>query len=212
MSNFSHDFLKFALSRKVLSFGEFKTKAGRLSPYFFNSGSFNTGEDLLKLGEFYAEAILASRLDFDILFGPAYKGISLAVTTAVALARKGRVCKVIYNRKEQKKHGEQGILIGGDIQGKVLIIDDVISAGTSIFESSSIIKRHGGSVVGVCISLDRMERGENQLSALEQVKRLIGVPVFCLANLDDLVSFLEADAKNRQNLERLSNYRSQFGA
>ena len=187
MSSFIHEFLEFACDRQVLQFGEFKTKAGRLSPYFFNSGLFNTGNDLIKLGRFYAEAIMQADIEFDILFGPAYKGIPLVTATAMALAEKHINVPIAFNRKEAKNHGEKGTVIGGSLNGRVLLVDDVISAGTSINESQNIITKNGGSLAGVCIALDRMERGSGNLSATEEVEVRFDTVVFSIANLNSLI-------------------------
>jgi orotate phosphoribosyltransferase len=166
-TEFRQDFIRFALAQKVLCFGEFKTKAGRLSPYFFNAGLFNDGESLRALGQFYAKAITASGIDFDVLFGPAYKGIPLVSATAIALAESGRRVPFCFNRKEAKDHGEGGSIVGAPLSGRVLIIDDVISAGTSVRESVEIIRGAGALPCGVVIALDRMERGAGALSAVQ---------------------------------------------
>ncbi len=211
MSSFIHEFLEFACDRQVLQFGEFKTKAGRLSPYFFNSGLFNTGNDLIKLGRFYAEAIMQADIEFDILFGPAYKGIPLVTATAMALAEKHINVPIAFNRKEAKNHGEKGTVIGGSLNGRVLLVDDVISAGTSINESQNIITKNGGSLAGVCIALDRMERGSGNLSATEEVEVRFDTVVFSIANLNSLIEYLSIDPRNKSKLESLQDYKNTYG-
>lgn len=204
-------FVEFALQQGVLRFGEFKTKAGRLSPYFFNAGLFNTGLSLGKLGEFYANAILASGLHFDVLFGPAYKGIPLAASTAIALARSGRNVPYSFNRKEAKDHGEGGVVVGAPLAGRVLILDDVISAGTSVRESVEIIGHAGAQPAGVVIALDRMERGSGEASAVQEVGALYGLPVVSIANLDDVMAFLADRGTMAHELHAVREYRSQYG-
>ncbi|TCJ12789.1 orotate phosphoribosyltransferase [Parasulfuritortus cantonensis] len=212
MQPFKEDFLTFAIERKVLLFGEFKTKAGRLSPYFFNAGLFNDGESLKKLGEFYAGAIQASGLAFDGLFGPAYKGIPLAATVAVALAGLGRNVPYSYNRKEAKDHGEGGTIVGAPLQGRILIVDDVISAGTSVRESVQLIKAAGATPCGVAIALDRMERGLGELSAVQEVSRQHGLPVVSIVDLDDLLAYLEEKQEWAETRAAIARYRAQYGA
>jgi orotate phosphoribosyltransferase len=212
------EFIRFALEAGVLRFGEFTTKAGRLSPYFFNAGLFNDGALLGRLGEFYARTLLEAeadgRLAFDMLFGPAYKGITLASATAVALARMGRNLPFAFNRKEAKDHGEGGSLIGAPMKGRVVIIDDVISAGTSVRESVQLIRAAGAEPSGVLIALDRMERGGDAVnvsghSATEDVARLYGIPVVAIASLADLLTFLESGGAEA---EALAQYRPQVQA
>lgn len=205
------DFIRFAIDTRVLLFGEFKTKAGRLSPYFFNAGLFCDGASLQQLARFYAKAILASAVPFDMLFGPAYKGIPLAAATAVALAEMGRNVAFSYNRKEEKDHGEGGSVVGAPLKGRVLIIDDVISAGTSVRESVNLIRAAGATPAGVAIALDRMERGSGELSATQEVGELYGIPVISIATLDHLESFLKHDAGYRAQLEAVSAYRHLYG-
>ena len=207
----SRDFIAFACERGVLRFGEFKTKAGRLSPYFFNAGLFSDGAALGRLADFYAEAILGSNLDFDVLFGPAYKGIPLAATTAVALARLGRDTPFAYNRKEAKDHGEGGTLVGAQLKGRVLIIDDVISAGTSVRESVELIRAAGAQPAGVVIALDRQERGQGALSAVQEVEQDYGIPVVPVATLGDLVGFLSGHPDLERNLAAVRRYREDYG-
>jgi orotate phosphoribosyltransferase len=212
------DFIQFALEAKVLSFGEFKTKAGRLSPYFFNAGLFNDGAQLGKLGEFYAHALLGSNIDFDMLFGPAYKGITLAASTAIALARSGRNTPFAYNRKEAKDHGEGGTLIGAPVKGRVVIIDDVISAGTSVRESVDLIVRAGAKPCAVLIALDRMEKSGDalrvgQYSAVQSVGQEFGLPVIAIANLEGLMHYLQQshDQQLQTFLPAVQDYRNRYG-
>ncbi len=212
MQSFKDEFLSFAIERKVLLFGEFKTKAGRMSPYFFNAGLFNDGASLKQVGEFYAQAILASGLEFDGLFGPAYKGIPLAATVAVALAGMGRNLPYSYNRKEAKDHGEGGTIVGAPLSGRILIVDDVISAGTSVRESVELIKAAGATPCGVAIALDRMERGLGDLSAVQEVSRQHGLPVVSIVNLDDLLAYLEGKPEWADTRTAITRYREQYGA
>ena len=211
MTDFRQDFIDFAIQRKVLCFGEFKTKAGRLSPYFFNAGLFNDGVALQKLGQFYAKAILAAGLDFDMLFGPAYKGIPLAAAVAIALAEQGRNVPYCFNRKEAKDHGEGGTLIGAPLQGKVLIVDDVISAGTSVRESVELIRGQGARPCGVAIALDRMERGTGMLSAVQEVTQSYDIPVISIADLDSLTGYLQHHPEMAQHQGAVAAYRDQYG-
>jgi orotate phosphoribosyltransferase len=208
---FSHDFIAFACDKGVLRFGEFKTKAGRLSPYFFNAGLFDDGASLARLCDFYAEAILASNMDYDMLFGPAYKGIPLAAGTAIALAARGRNLPFCFNRKEAKDHGEGGTLIGAKLAGRVLILDDVISAGTSIRESVDIIRATGATPAGVVIALDRQERGQGELSAVQEVEKSYGIPVIAVATLADLIGYLRGHAELERNLDAVTRYRESYG-
>ncbi|MEZ5614722.1 MAG: orotate phosphoribosyltransferase [Rhodocyclaceae bacterium] len=207
----SGEFIAFAVETGVLRFGEFKTKAGRLSPYFFNAGLFNDGASLNRLTDFYARAILDSKLAFDMLFGPAYKGIPLVAGTAIALAQKGRNLPYCFNRKEAKDHGEGGSLIGAPPAGRVLIVDDVISAGTSVRESVALIRAAGAEPCGVVIALDRMERGQGELSAVQEVRQAYGIPVVAVADLDDLLAYLGGRPEMAQNLQAVAGYRQQYG-
>ncbi|MEQ1598952.1 MAG: orotate phosphoribosyltransferase [Methylotenera sp.] len=211
MDNFSQAFIEFAIKKQVLKFGEFKTKASRLSPYFFNAGLFNDGESLLKLGEFYAESIKKSGIEFDMLFGPAYKGITLAASIAIALAKNGHNVPYAYNRKEAKDHGEGGVIVGAPLQGRVLIIDDVISAGTSVRESIDLITQHGAKACGVAIALDRQEKGLGDLSAVQEVETLHHLPVCSIANLSDLLEFVKHQDSLAQHLLSIQEYRQQYG-
>jgi len=211
VSDFRQDFIQFAVNRNVLCFGEFKTKAGRLSPYFFNAGLFNDGESLRQLAQFYAKAILSAQLQFDVLFGPAYKGIPLAAATAMALAENGHNVPFSYNRKETKDHGEGGNIVGAPLTGRVLIIDDVISAGTSVRESVELIRASHATPCGVVIALDRMERGSGNLSAVQEVTQHYEIPVISIATLDNLVDYLQDRPEMAQNLHNVSEYRSLYG-
>lgn len=209
--DFRQEFIEFAVARQVLRFGEFKTKAGRLSPYFFNSGLFNDGDSLLRLSQFYAKAIAASGLEFDLLFGPAYKGIPLVAAVAVALAGQGRNLPYSFNRKEAKDHGEGGTIVGAPLQGRVLIVDDVISAGTSVRESVELIRAAGATPAGVVIALDRMERGTGELSAVQEVERDYGIPVVAVASLEDLMTYLAGHGELAGHQAAVAAYRSQYG-
>jgi orotate phosphoribosyltransferase len=212
------NFIRFALEAKVLSFGEFKTKAGRLSPYFFNAGGFDDGARLGALGRYYAKALQESKLSFDMLYGPAYKGITLASATAIALADSGVNISYAYNRKEAKDHGEGGVLVGAPVKGKVVIVDDVISAGTSVRESVDLIRKAGAEPVAVGIALDRMERSGTaseigDKSAVQAVEQEFGLPVISIANLSGLMSFLTAsnDTQLTNYLPAVKAYREKYG-
>jgi orotate phosphoribosyltransferase len=209
--DFRQDFIEFALSCQVLRFGEFKTKAGRLSPYFFNAGLFNDGNSLGRLAEFYAKAAEAGDVRFDMLFGPAYKGIPLVATIAVALARSGKNFPFAYNRKEAKDHGEGGTIVGAPLTGRVLIVDDVISAGTSVRESVELIRAAGATPAGVLIALDRQERGQGELSAVQEVQRDYGIPVIAVAGLGDLMAYLAQHSEFAVYREAVTRYREQYG-
>ncbi|ODN66444.1 orotate phosphoribosyltransferase [Methylophaga muralis] len=212
MKDYQHDFIEFALQTGVLRFGEFTLKSGRISPYFFNSGLFNSGASLARLGRFYAQAISESSLDYNVLFGPAYKGIPLASTTVVALADQyDRDVPYVFNRKEKKDHGEGGQLVGAELQGKVLIIDDVISAGTSVGESVEIIRAAGAEPAGVIIALDRQERGQGELSAIQQVEQTHHIPVVSIICLNDLLSYLQDNPELQQHLPAVKAYREKYG-
>ena len=211
MFAYRQDFIRFAVERKVLCFGEFQTKAGRLSPYFFNAGMFNDGASLKYLTQFYAQAILASKIPFDMLYGPAYKGIPLAVGTSIALVEQGHNVPYCFNRKEAKDHGEGGSVVGAALHGRVMIIDDVISAGTSVRESLKLISAAGATPCAVVIALDRMEQGQNELSAVQEVQRNYGIPVVSIATLDDLLGYLHEHAGMVQNLQAVQSYRDRYG-
>ena len=213
MQAYQRDFIRFAIDRGVLRFGEFTLKSGRTSPYFFNAGLFNSGSALAQLGRFYAAAIVESGISFDVLFGPAYKGIPLAAATAVALAEHhGRDLPWCFNRKEAKAHGEGGSLVGAPLTGKVLIIDDVITAGTAIREVMQIIaSQDGAKAAGVLIALNRQERGNGELSAIQEVERDFGIPVVSIVSLNQVLQFLEDDPQLKQHLPAVRAYREQFG-
>jgi orotate phosphoribosyltransferase len=210
-TDFTAQFIAFAIKKEVLRFGEFKTKAGRLSPYFFNAGLFNDGESLMKLGEFYAAAILKSGVKFDMLFGPAYKGITLAASIAIALARQGHNLPYAYNRKEAKDHGEGGTIVGAPLKGRVLIVDDVISAGTSVRESVQMIKAAGATPAGVAIAIDRQERGLGELSAVQEVERDNAMPVIKIASLADLIAYLNDAPELASYKVAVEQYRETYG-
>ena len=211
MQNLSQDFIAFSVQKNVLKFGEFKTKAGRLSPYFFNAGLFNDGISLLKLGEFYAQSLQKSGIAYDMLFGPAYKGITLVASIAIALAKNGHNVPFAYNRKEAKDHGEGGVIVGAPLSGRVLIIDDVISAGTSVRESVDLIRQHGATPCGVAIALDRQEKGLGELSAVQEVVQNNHIPVCAIANLDDLLQYVSNQQDMAQHLLNIKAYRQQYG-
>ncbi len=210
MSVASQEFIEFSVKKQVLKFGEFKTKAGRLSPYFFNAGLFNDGESLLQLGEFYAQSILSSGIAFDMLFGPAYKGIPLVAAISIALARQGKNYPYAYNRKEAKDHGEGGTLVGAPLHGRVLIIDDVISAGTSIRESVVLIQQAGATPCGVSIALDRQERGLGALSAVQEVEQQHQLPVVSIAKLSDLFAYSKGNTELANYFPAIAAYREQY--
>jgi orotate phosphoribosyltransferase len=211
VTDFRHDFIAFCVEQGVLKFGRFVTKSGRTTPYFFNAGLFNTGAALDRLAQFYAKAILASEVRFDMVFGPAYKGIVLASSVAIVLAREGRDVPFAFNRKEVKDHGEGGDIIGAPLAGRVLIVDDVMTAGTAARESLDTIRRHGATPVGMALSLDRMERGQGELSAIEEIRQHHGIPVIAIASLDDLMRWLEDSAEFRDNLSSIQEYRKLYG-
>ncbi len=212
MRDYQRDFLEFAIECQALRFGEFTLKSGRISPYFFNTGLFNTGAKLARLGQFYARAILESGIGFDMLYGPAYKGIPLACATAMALAKLGdKDVPYAFNRKEVKRHGEGGVIVGHPLQGRVLIIDDVISAGLSVRESVQIIQTAGAQPVGVAIALDRQERGEGTLSAVQEVECELGLRVISIASLQTLLTYLEQKNGGRRYLDAINAYRRQYG-
>jgi orotate phosphoribosyltransferase len=209
--DFRREFVEFAIRAGVLRFGEFKTKAGRLSPYFFNAGLFSDGERLGELARYYARAALASGIGFDVLFGPAYKGITLASATAVALAGLGHNVPFCFNRKEAKDHGEGGSIVGGPLQGRALIIDDVITDGASKREAIEMIRAAGATPAGVLIALDRQERGAGELSATQEVSRDYGLPVTAIATLTDILATLRGNPERRADVDRIERYREQYG-
>ncbi len=212
MQDYQKDFIEFAISREVLRFGDFTLKSGRVSPYFFNAGLFQTGRDLARLGRFYAAAINARRAEFDVLFGPAYKGIPLACATAIALADGfDRDTPWAFNRKEQKDHGEGGNIVGAPLTGRILVIDDVITAGTAIRQSMELIQAAGAEPAGVVIALDRQERGQGDLSAVQEVERTYGVPVLSIVRLDQVLEYLEHRPELAAHASRVDAYRQRYG-
>jgi orotate phosphoribosyltransferase len=212
MSDFRQQFLAFALAREVLRFGEFITKAGRKSPYFFNAGLFDDGRSLRELGRYYAAALAASGVFCDQLFGPAYKGITLAAATAIAAAENGHNLPFSFNRKEAKDHGEGGTIVGAPLRGRIMIIDDVITAGTSVRESVELIAAHGAIPAGVLIALDRMERGWGERSAVREVQDEFGIPVIAIATLDDVVAFIANSDELKRYVPAIAAYRAEYGA
>ncbi len=212
MQAYQRDFIRFAIERGVLRFGEFTLKSGRVSPYFFNAGLFNSGLALAQLGRFYAAAVVESGIAFDVLFGPAYKGIPLAAATAVALAEQHQLdMPWCFNRKEAKAHGEGGSLVGAPLQGRVLIVDDVITAGTAIREVMQIIQSQGAQAAGVLIALNREERGQGALSAIQEVERDFAMPVVSIVSLAQVLEYLAEDAELKQHLPAVQAYRAQYG-
>ena len=212
MRDYKNRFFELALNKGILSFGSFTLKSGRISPYFFNAGGFDDGASLGELARCYADAIMDSGIEFDILFGPAYKGIPLAAATAVALNEfQGQNVLYAFNRKEAKDHGEGGIIVGAQLTGKVLVIDDVISAGTSVRESISIIRAAGAEVAGITIALDRQEQGTGELSAAQQVNSEYGIPCASIAGLDDLIRYLELNSIENIDLNAIQQYRETYG-
>ena len=212
MKAYQREFIEFALEKQVLKFGEFTLKSGRKSPYFFNAGLFNTGSDLARLGRFYAAALADSGIEFDVLFGPAYKGIPIATTTAVALADHHNIdTPYCFNRKEAKSHGEGGSLVGSELKGRIMLVDDVITAGTAIRESMEIIQHQGADLAGVLVAIDRQEKGKAELSAIQEVERDFGCRVTAIVSLSDLVAYLEEQGNASEHLEAVKAYRAEFG-
>nr|WP_283632224.1 orotate phosphoribosyltransferase [Alteromonas macleodii] len=212
MKAFQRDFIEFAIERGVLKFGEFTLKSGRVSPYFFNAGLFNRGGDLAKLGRFYADALMDAGVAFDVLFGPAYKGIPIATTTAVALADSHKLdVPYCFNRKEAKTHGEGGNLVGSPLEGKVMLVDDVITAGTAIRESMTLIEQQQASLSGVLIALDRQERGNGELSAIQEVERDFGTQVISIVSLADVVAYLSEKGGFDSEISAINTYRENYG-
>lgn len=212
MKAYQKEFIEFAIEKQVLKFGEFTLKSGRISPYFFNAGLFNTGRDLARLGRFYAAALQDSGIAYDLLFGPAYKGIPIATTTAVALSNDYDLdVPYCFNRKEAKMHGEGGSLVGSELVGKIMLVDDVITAGTAIRESMDIINAHNAELAGVLIALDRQEKGKAELSAIQEVERDYNAKVISIVKLADVVSYLETLPEMQQYLESVKTYRAQYG-
>ena len=212
MKNYQHAFINFAISAGVLRFGEFTLKSGRISPYFFNAGLFNTGEHLARLGRCYAQAIVDSGSKFDVLFGPAYKGIPLAAATSIALAdHHQRNLPWCFNRKEAKDHGEGGNLVGAALSGDIMVIDDVITAGTAIRESVEIIESAKATLSGIIIALDRQERGRDQRSAIQEVEESLGITVTSIVTLAHLLEYLQNTPGQQENVARITAYRQQYG-
>jgi len=212
MKPYQKEFLEFAIQQDVLRFGEFTLKSGRVSPYFFNAGLFNTGGALAKLGRYYAQTIVDSGIEFDVLFGPAYKGIPLAAAAAVALyEHHGLDVPYAFNRKEAKAHGEGGTIVGAELKGRILVIDDVITAGTAIRESVEIIEASGAELCGVVISLNRQERGKAELSAIQEVEQNYGIQVASIVALENLVELLESESGQEAALASIKAYREEYG-
>lgn len=212
MYPFQRDFIEFALSRQVLKFGEFELKSGRKSPYFFNAGLFQGGRDLARLGRFYAQAIMAAHADFDVLFGPAYKGIPLVSTTAIALAEQHNYDRPwSFNRKEAKSHGEGGAIVGAPLKGRVLIVDDVITAGTAIRDTMALLEQSGATPAGVVVALDRQERGQGELSAIQEIERDYAIKVIPIIRLADLIKFLHDAPAFRAVAAQIEDYRQHYG-
>ncbi len=213
MEQYQKEFIEFAIEKQVLCFGEFKLKSGRISPYFFNSGLFNDGKSLAQLGKYYAQAVNHSGLDFDMIYGPAYKGIPLASTMAIAFQEVHHInYPFCFNRKEIKDHGEGGITFGADINGRILIIDDVISAGTSIRESMEIISSKGGTTIGAVVAVDRQERGQGEQSAIQEVEQLHKIKVISIISLEHIIAYLTEHGELQEHLDAIKSYESQYGA
>jgi orotate phosphoribosyltransferase len=212
MHDYQRNFIELALDHEVLRFGEFTLKSGRTSPYFFNAGLFNTGSRLAGLGRFYADAIVQSGVDFDVLLGPAYKGIPIASATAVQLSEAhDRDVPWCFNRKEAKDHGEGGLIVGSPLEGRVLIVDDVITAGTAIREVKEIVDAAGATCVGIVVAVDRQERGRGDLSAIQEVERDFGVPVIAIIGFDQIIEFVEETGRHAEHLDAIRGYREEFG-
>jgi orotate phosphoribosyltransferase len=212
MKAYQREFIEFALNKEVLKFGEFTLKSGRKSPYFFNAGLFNSGRDLARLGRFYAAALVDSAIEYDVLFGPAYKGIPIATTTAVALADHHDIdTPYCFNRKEAKDHGEGGLLVGSPLVGRIMLVDDVITAGTAIRESMEIIKSNRADLAGVLVAIDRQEKGKGELSAIQEVERDFGCHVVSIINLGDLIHYLEEKGGSENHLAAVKAYRAEYG-
>ena len=212
MKAYQREFIEFALEKQVLKFGEFTLKSGRKSPYFFNAGLFNSGRDLAKLGRYYAAALVDSGIAYDVLFGPAYKGIPIASATAVQLAElHDQDVPWCFNRKEAKDHGEGGNLVGSPLKGRIMLVDDVITAGTAIRESMDLIQANGLELAGVLIALDRQEKGKGELSAIQEVQRDYNAPVIAIITLGDLIRYLETQPEMTEHLEKVKAYRASYG-
>ncbi|MCK4841596.1 MAG: orotate phosphoribosyltransferase [Methylococcales bacterium] len=211
MLDYQKEFIQYALDCGVLKFGEFKLKSGRTSPYFFNTGLFNTGAQLARLGQFYAQTLIESDIQIDVLYGPAYKGIPLASAVAIAYSQLKQDIPFAFNRKEAKDHGEGGLIVGAPLQGNVLIVDDVITAGTSVRESVEIIEKMNATAAGVLIALDRQERGENQTSAVQDVSHHFNIPVISIISLSQIIEYLEQQGNLENQLATIKNYRLEYG-
>ncbi len=212
MKDYQKDFISFAIARGVLKFGQFTLKSGRTSPYFFNAGLFNQGADLARLGRFYAAALQDSAVDYDVLFGPAYKGIPIATAAAIALYdRFNKDVPYCFNRKEKKDHGEGGNLVGSPLQGKIMLVDDVITAGTAIRESMEIVKANDAQLAGVLIALDRQEKGQGELSAIQEVERDFATKVVSIVKLNDVIEYLQNSPELAEHLEAVAAYRAKYG-
>lgn len=212
MKPYQKEFIEFAIARGVLKFGEFTLKSGRTSPYFFNAGLFNQGSDLARLGRFYAAALQDSGVQYDLLFGPAYKGIPIATAAAIALFDTyQKDVPYCFNRKEKKDHGEGGNLVGSPLEGRVMLVDDVITAGTAIRESMEIVQANGASLAGVLIALDRQEKGKGELSAIQEVERDYGATVISIVKLNDVINFVKDSSELQAYLPQITAYREQYG-
>jgi len=213
MKKYKEEFIKFCLKHNVLKFGQFTLKSGRISPYFFNAGSFNSGLALAELGRFYAQAIVSSDIAYDSLYGPAYKGIPLVCATVIALAEQHNQDRpYTFNRKEAKDHGEGGNLVGSPLQGRILLVDDVITRGTAIRESLAIIEHYKATLAGIVVTLDRQERGQHALSTIQEIQQEYGVPVYSIICRDDLLTYLAKDAGNQALIDQILGYKEQYGA
>ena len=213
MENYKQEFIKFSLNQGVLKFGEFELKSGRISPYFFNMGLFNTGSTIAKLGDFYAQALVNKEKNFDLLFGPAYKGIPIVTALASSLSTSYQLDKpFVYNRKEIKNHGEGGVTVGEELGGNVVVVDDVITAGTAIREAVDIINNAGATTAGIVISLDRQEKGIGNLSAAEEISNALNIPVISIANLDEVIDYIENNSSDYgQHMDQIKKYREEYG-
>ena len=204
--DYKNKFIDFAIENNILQFGNFKTKSGRVSPYFFNTGNFSDSKSLFNIGKFYSHAIIDSKIEFDTVFGPAYKGIPLVTSTSIALLENGKNCKVSFNRKERKNHGDSGIIIGSPPNDRVIILDDVITSGLSINESKKLIDSFDGKLQAIYVSLDRMEVGDNGISAIKQISELYEVPVFSIINIEDIIEYLSKNNKYQSKIENIREY------
>ena len=204
--DYKNKFIDFAIENNILQFGNFKTKSGRVSPYFFNTGNFSDSKSLFNIGKFYSHAIIDSKIEFDTVFGPAYKGIPLVTSTSIALLENGKNCKVSFNRKERKNHGDSGIIIGSPPNDRVIILDDVITSGLSINESKKLIDSFDGKLQAIYVSLDRMEVSDNGISAIKQISQLYEVPVFSIINIEDIIEYLSQNNKYQKRVENIREY------